>query len=65
MLDVQHSCDLVSSLGGYTRASENPAPPDAYATPPADPEAAKAAAAPGKDETEADRSTILGSQTSD
>ena len=25
MLDVQHSCDLVSSLGGYTHLASDPA----------------------------------------
>ena len=31
MLDVQHNCDLVWSLGGYTHLASDPASLDAHA----------------------------------
>ena len=33
MLDVQHNCELVSTLGGYTRAPAQPAPGDHHTAP--------------------------------
>ena len=54
MLDVQHSCDLVSSLGGYTRpaAEPAPAPDDLHKTEASEAEAESEAATSPEEEGE-------------
>jgi hypothetical protein len=63
MLDVQHNCDLVASLGGYTRPAvpPDPNPGDHHATDASEVEAeAEAAASPEESEAAAAHRTSRG-----